>query len=319
MRLPPLKALASFEVVARLNSFSRAAQALNVSQSAISHQIRQLEAHLGEPLFERSGRYLSLTDDGRQYYDSIAAGLAQIERATDRFHGRGEEGRVRIALFSSFAVRWLIPRLPELQQQHAGLDVSLQMTSESPMMSDRVADGFITLTSEQPGYTADLVYSERLFAICSRRFWEQACARWRQSGLLGPDDPEALDPAWLLQCPLLSTYSLFGEKSEDWRQWLSAGGARLTVDTHVQHFSHMLLALEAARHHQGIALTNDYMYSAPEDPDLIRLPCHTMKTGDRFYFAFKNSRRHEMGIRVFRQWLRQQAIASGLLAADAAR
>lgn len=318
MRLPPLKAVVCFEAVARLNSFSQAAHSLNVSQSAVSHQVRQLEEHLGEPLFVRHGRYLSLTEDGRTYYDSVAEGLARIERATERFQGHNEENTVRVALFSSFAVRWLIPRLPELQARQPGLDVSLQMTGESPVMSDRVADCFVTLHGAQRGYTTDLLYSERLFAICSRRFWGNLCADLRQRGLIGDQEPNTLDADWLQYFPLLSTYSLFGSTSEDWRRWLAAGGAVLGADARLQHFSHMLLALEAARHHQGIALTNDYMVSVPDDPDLVRLPCHTMKTGDQFYFAFKTSRRHESGLRLLRQWVRQQAVTSGLLEASLA-
>jgi len=116
-----------------------------------------------------------------------------------------------------------------------------------------------------------------------------------------------------MRCPLLSTYSIFGEQKDDWRRWLTEGGLRLPPAARFQHFSHMLLALEAARHHQGLALTNDYMYNASEDPDLIRLPCHTLITGDCFYFAFKTSRRQEAGIQMVRQWIRQRAASTGLL------
>ena len=83
MKLPPLKALPVFEAVARLNSFSMAAQELAVSQSAVSHQIKQLETYLGEKLFWRSGRTLALTDEGRQYLDAISTALLQIERASE--------------------------------------------------------------------------------------------------------------------------------------------------------------------------------------------------------------------------------------------
>ncbi|MEX1058229.1 MAG: LysR substrate-binding domain-containing protein, partial [Natronospirillum sp.] len=81
----------------------------------------------------------------------------------------------------------------------------------------------------------------------------------------------------------------------------------------MHQFSHMLLALEAARHHQGIALTNDYMYNAPNDPDLVRLPGHTYHTGDSFYFAFKTTRRHDPSVQWLRQWLLSEARSSGLL------
>ena len=81
----------------------------------------------------------------------------------------------------------------------------------------------------------------------------------------------------------------------------------------VFHSSHMLLSLEAARFHQGIALTNDYMLSTRKDSsDFVRLPCHSVMTGDIFYFAWKTSRRRERGIQLLRRWLVAEAISSGL-------
>ncbi|WP_286803986.1 LysR family transcriptional regulator, partial [Marinobacter sp. UBA2498] len=96
MKLPPLKALPVFEAVARLNSFSLAADELAVSQSAVSHQIKQLEKYLGEPLFSRGGRSLSLTDQGRQYLDAVSSALLQIERASEQLVGH-EEARIRLS------------------------------------------------------------------------------------------------------------------------------------------------------------------------------------------------------------------------------
>ena len=144
MKLPPLKALPVFEAVARLNSFSLAADELAVSQSAVSHQIKQLETYLGEQLFWRSGRTLSLTDEGRQYLDAVSSALLQIERASEQILGH-EESLLRLSVFSSFAVRWLVPRLPDLKRLHPQLDLALEMSSGNPVLSDRVADCFITV------------------------------------------------------------------------------------------------------------------------------------------------------------------------------
>lgn len=312
MKLPPLKALPVFEAVARLNSFSRAAAELNVSQSAVSHQIHQLEDYLGEALFQRQGRHLSLSAEGRQYLEAVSSALFQLERASEQIQGRVDT-RLRMAVFSSIAVRWLIPRLPTLQRQHSQLDLVLEMVNETPLLSDRVADCFITLKAEHRGFTADLLYSERLFVIASRPFWQSICADWRQAGLIDNHEPERIDPAWLLNYPLLSTFSIYDIQTEDWRRWFAVTGLAVPESSRVQHFSHMLMALEAARHHQGLALTNDYMHNVDDDPELVRLPCHSLVTGDRFYFAFKTARRQETGIRLLRQWIRQQAVASGLL------
>jgi len=172
MKLPPLKALPVFEAVARLESFSLAAEELAITQSAVSHQIKQLETYLGERLFWRSGRRVTLTDEGRQYFDAIGSALLQIERASEQLLGR-ESSRLRLSVFSSFAVRWLVPRLPDLQRLYPQLELSLEMSSESPVLSDRVADCFITIHKDSPAYSYELLYVERLFPVCSQDYWQK--------------------------------------------------------------------------------------------------------------------------------------------------
>lgn len=310
MKLPPLKALPVFEAVARLNSFSLAAEELAVSQSAVSHQIKQLETYLGEQLFWRSGRTLSLTDEGRQYLDAVSSALLQIERASEQLLGR-EESRLRLSVFSSFAVRWLVPRLPDLQRLHPQLDLALEMSSENPVLSDRVADCFITIHRNSPAYSYELLYVERLFPVCSQDYWQKIR---RELGREGADGDEApLTPDEVARFPLLSTHSIFEKPAGDWEVWYKAVDQSIPAGARVQHFSHMLLALEAARFHQGIALTNDYMLSTRKDSeDFVRLPCHPVMTGDEFYFAWKTSRRKERGIQLLRRWLVSQAIEGGL-------
>ena len=312
MRLPPLKALPVFEAAARLNSFSAASEELAITQSAVSHQIKQLETYLGERLFWRSGRRVTLTDEGRQYFDAIGSALLQIERASEQLLGH-EESRLRLSVFSSFAVRWLGPRLPDLQRLHPQIDLALEMSSENPVLSDRVADCFITIHRDSRAYSYDLLYEERLFPVCSQDYWQ----RMRRE--LGRDveperrDEQPVSPGEMAGFPLLSTHSIFDRPAGDWEAWYSAVGELMPTGTRVQHFSHMLLALEAARFHQGIALTNDYMLSTRKDSeDFVRLPTHTVVTGDKFYFAWKTSRRRERGIQTLRRWLVDEAIRGGL-------
>ena len=307
MKLPPLKALPVFEAVARLNSFSLAADELAVSQSAVSHQIKQLETYLGELLFQRTGRYLSLTEEGRQYHEAISSSLLQIERASEQLLGQ-EAARLRLSVYSSFAVRWLVPRLPELSRQHPQLDLSLEMIGETPQLSDRVADCFITIRKTSAAYAYDLLYTERLFPVCSQEYWQKICREQQLEPTL-----DQLDPKLLAAYPLLSTHNIFDRPAGDWEAWYQAANLSLPSQQRVQHFSHILLALEAARFHQGIALTNDYMLNPQHDGEgFVRLPCHQLWTGDEFYFAWKLARRHEVGIQRLRRWLVSQAIDSGL-------
>lgn len=286
MKLPPLRAVHYFEAVARLQSFSRAAVELAVSQSAVSHQIRQLEDYLGETLLLRQGRRVSLTGAGEIYLEGVTGGLSQIAQASEQLRGGGEM-RVRLALYSSFAVKWLIPRLSGLRQQHPELELELEMVAEDPLLSDRVADCFITVAPQARGYSHDLLYRERLFPVCSRRLWQQVEGNW---------------PAALWQLPLLSIQAIYKEKGEDWRRWAEAGGLVIPPEAHMHHFSHVLLAMEAANWDQGVALINDYMLQ-PEEGNLIRLPLHPLETGDNFYFVCKRSRLHEPAISRLRQWL----------------
>ena len=312
MKLPPLNSLPVFEAVARLNSFSRAAEELNVSQSAVSHQIKALEAYLGEKLFLRAGRSLALTEEGKVYLEGIGSALIQVERVTAQLLGQ-PQARLRLSVYSSFAVRWLVPRLPELQRRHPQLDLALEMTSESPVLSDRVADCFITIDPRSTAFSYDLLYRERLFPVCSRPYWQTLCRELDLQELLDADQLPGLTPAQIAQYPLLSTHSIFHRDGGDWEAWFREVGQPIPAGSRVQHFSHMLLALEAARFHQGIALTNDYMLASRSDSeDFVRLPCHPVVTGDTFYFAFKTSRRGEPALRLLRRWLIDEAIATGL-------
>lgn len=310
MRLPPLKALPVFEAVARTLSFSAAAEELHVTQSAVSHQIRQLEDDLGETLFERGGRRVALTEQGERYLEAVAPALAQIERASEQLRGVADS-RIRLAVPSSFAVSWLIPRLPHLQRRHPELDLDLEMLADMPLMSERQADCFITIRYRQRGYSSERLYVERLFAVCSRQYWNRIRDELDEAGLRARGSGAPIRPEWLGRFTLLSAASVFERPGEDWRRWFAAGDARLPAGAHVQHFSHMLLAHEAARHHQGIALSNDYMLDTASDPDLVRLPSHELETGDEFHFACKTSRKNEPGIRHLSQWLVKQAEASG--------
>ncbi|MBD3641573.1 MAG: LysR family transcriptional regulator, partial [Marinobacter sp.] len=287
-----------------------AAEELAVSQSAVSHQIKQLETYLGEQLFWRSGRTLTLTDEGRQYLDAVSSALLQIERASEQLLGH-EEARIRLSVFSSFAVRWLVPRLPELQRLHPQIDLALEMSSENPVLSDRVADCFITIHKDSPAYSYELLYVERLFPVCSQDYWQKIR---RELGREGADEDDIqLTPDEVARFPLLSTHSIFEKPAGDWEVWFKEVDRPIPAVARVQHFSHMLLALEAARFHQGIALTNDYMLSTRKDSeDFVRLPCHPVMTGDEFYFAWKTSRRQERGIQILRRWLVGEAVEGGL-------
>ena len=109
-------------------------------------------------------------------------------------------------------------------------------------------------------------------------------------------------PEAIWQLPLLSVQSIYKARGEDWQRWAKAGGLVIPDEARMHHFSHVLLAMEAAAWDQGVAFVNDYMLR-PDDPQLVALPVHQLETGDAFYFTCKRSRAHEPAISRLRQWL----------------
>src|SRR5690349_14464649 len=124
-RLPPLGALRAFEAAARHVSFSRAAAELNVTQAAISHQVKQLEAWLGAPLFRRMTRSLRLTDEGQALLPAVGQALDRLAQAVEKVSAGGVAGTLTVSALTTFVLSWLVPRLPRFQAAHPELDVRL--------------------------------------------------------------------------------------------------------------------------------------------------------------------------------------------------
>ena len=119
-RLPPLNALRTFEAAARNGSFKHAAEELCVSHSAVSHQIKQLEEHLGVELFVRKARSVELSKPGRDYYPVLRGAFDRIAEGTERIFKPDVPGILTVQGYSTFAIRWLIPRLSGFGGDAAG-------------------------------------------------------------------------------------------------------------------------------------------------------------------------------------------------------
>ncbi|ELR67932.1 Glycine cleavage system transcriptional activator [Photobacterium marinum] len=295
MKLPPLRAVQCFEAVARLGSFSKAADDLHVTQSAVSHQVKLLEEYLGDTLFNRQGRFLSLTDVGERYFSEVSQSLVNLSRVSEEIR-EGKSGQIRLALYSSLAVKWLIPRLDDLRQTYPEIDVVLTMVADEPECSDTVADCFITVTPPDKNYVSEFLYSERLYPVCGKKLWYE---------IKDKPLPEAL---W--QHPLLSVkYSSSAtNQPEDWTKWCERGGFELPEHVNISYFSHVLLAAEAARYDQGISLVNDYLITEQEQHNFVRIPLHELPTGDDFYFVYKASRARQKELIKLGRWLKQQCL-----------
>jgi len=238
--LPPLTTLTHFEAAARLQSFTAAAEEMNVTQAAVSRQIKLLEANLGVMLFERRHRSVILTEDGRRYFDQVAAGLKSLALATLGARQRGEERGVTVFCELSLAAYWLVPRLPLFEQRYP--DITVRVISSNQTL-DRVSEPFDLGLQTSPRtsnvFTPSISVREEVFPICSPNYLERVGGR--------------LDLAKLADSALLSlrddAYHWI-----DWHDWLDHFGQELGPAASLRTYNNYAVLLQAAISGQGVAL-----------------------------------------------------------------
>ncbi|MGH7047829.1 MAG: LysR substrate-binding domain-containing protein [Stellaceae bacterium] len=235
-RLPPLNAIKAFEAAARLGSFTRAAAELNVTHGAVSRQVRLLEDWLGAPLFQRTSRNAVPTRTGIALLAEAGPALDRLAKAAlEARRGITARGRLCVSALPTFAMRWLIPRLPEFERAHPGLELRI-VTASTP--------------AEQFGMEADAVISgpARQSGWVGKRFLGEA-----RLPLLSPDlaarCPLAI-PADLARHTLLHAATL----REAWPRWLAAAGLPELKPAREQVFEHFYFAIQAAIEGLGVVM-----------------------------------------------------------------
>ncbi|HEV3080232.1 MAG TPA: transcriptional regulator GcvA, partial [Gemmataceae bacterium] len=238
-RLPSLNGLRAFEAAARHLSFTNAATELNVTQTAISHQIRRLEEELGVRLFVRQNRSLTLTAEAREYLPGIRAAFNDLRLATDRLKHKDNDRVLTVSTLASLAAKWLLPRLSNFQQTHPGIDVRITTsTSLVDFRRDDVDAAIRYGRGNWPGVRADWLMADELFPVCS-------------PALLKGDKP--------LRCPEdLANHTLLhssGGYDDDWRLWLTAAGLPSNISKQPGlSFDLILMTVQAAIDGIGIAM-----------------------------------------------------------------
>lgn len=166
--IPPLTALKCFEAAARLGSVTQAARELHVTHSAVSQQIGSLEHSMGVALFVREARGLRLTEDGRLYALEIRAALHGIANATRQAQGRSDDNELVITTLPSFAVHWLLPRLPDFQRLHPHYNVRLHTGLELHDLHRGLADLGIRMgQGNWPELTQKKLFNDELLVVAA--------------------------------------------------------------------------------------------------------------------------------------------------------
>ncbi len=288
-RLPSLNGLRAFEAAARHLSFTLAAVELNVTQTAISHQIRRLEEELGIRLFIRQNRALALTPEARDYLPGIRAAFNDLRLATDRLLRKDDDKVLTISTLASLAAKWLLPRLTDFQEAHPGIDVRITTsTSLVDFQRDDVDAAIRYGRGQWPGLRADWLMADELFPVCS-------------PSLLRGDKP-LQRPEDLKGYPLLHTSNA---NSDDWRLWLTAAG--LPVDISKQPgitFDMIFMTIQAAIDGIGVAMGRTSYVQDDITKGRLVVPFKIALPADAgFYLVSPESRREAPKLAAFRQWM----------------
>lgn len=234
--LPPLSTLIGFEAAARLQSFSRAAEELHITQSAISHQVRVLEDHLGQPLFRRIGRRIELVDAGRDFLITAQAALEELRHGVRRLNAYSKPGSVIIQMPAALATGWFLPRLADLRVKHPWVDPWVHSSDDAHIPEEAEID--IVLGPEpwaDPGAQSVLLTEDRLLPLCAPS--------------LAKDLPDLPDSARLDNAPLLHDETL-----NDWQLWFAQVGSARSEFARGFNFSDTGQMLQAAMLGHGVCL-----------------------------------------------------------------
>lgn len=293
-RLPSLNALRTFEAAARNNSFKGAAVELCVTHSAVSHQIKQLEQALGVELFLRKPRSVELTRVGRTYYPLLRDAFDRIAEATDLAVYSRPNTALTVQVYSTFAIRWLIPRLVLLNEQHPELQVRL-VTSQSDVdfEQDDVDACVLIGRRSRADLHYEYLFSSRIFPVCSPSVSESLSF--------------ANDPTGLAKAPLLQVYP----SRRDWWAWLEANGVTDVDPDAGQQFDSYDLAMNSAMQGIGIALGMEPFVNGDLLSGLLvePFPGRRVYVPRDWYFVCREEKSDYPDIATFRQWLLEQIAA----------
>src|SRR5215217_1308394 len=167
-RLPPLNALKAFEAAARHESFTRAAEELCVTQGAVSHQVKALEATLGLKLFNRERQRLVITEAGRDYLAVLRDAFDRIALGTARVVQRQSSGALTVSTSPDFAAKWLVNRLGHFAEAHSDIDLRVSATLHHVDFAREEVDLAVRHGhGNWPGLDTVRLSAEQLFAVCS--------------------------------------------------------------------------------------------------------------------------------------------------------
>ncbi len=289
-RLPSLTAVRSFAVAGRLLSFTAAAAELNVTQGAVSRMVRALEAELGVELVRRAGRGLALTAAGAAYLGEVTAALDRIAAATRSVRGLDAPGALAISVLPTFAMRWLVPRLPAFRRLHPDIAVEVA-AGDGPV---DLAGGPVDIAIRHgappwPGAVAAALMSEEIGVVCAPQLLRLDPVR---------------QPTDLIGRPLLQHTT----RPSGWPAFFAALGLPPPDLARAPGFEHLFMIAEAAAAGMGFALVPLFLVEAElASGRLVRALPTTLRPAQGYYVLHRPGADRIRKVRIFKAWLMRQA------------
>ncbi len=299
-RLPPLDLFHTFEAVARHRSFTRAADELCLTQSAVSRQIKALEDTLGLRLFHRLHRAIEVTAEGQRLFDSVTRGLDDVSACLADLGASAKAPQITVSASVAFAWFWLMPRLERFSALQPDVDLRVLATDQPVMPGTGDVDVAVLFGSGQwDGLETRLLFGEQVYPVCSPTYLR--------------DHPALHRPEDLLDQTLL--HLEYGKPSfggVDWRTWLLRQGVNGQPVRRGLRFNSYPMVLQAAEAGHGVALGWSYV----TDPLLAegRLVCpvdRMLKTRDGYYLCTSENAGENPGIAAFLSWIGAEALNQG--------
>ncbi len=288
----PLNALRAFEAAARLNSFSEAAKELCVTQSAVSHQIKRLEAWLETPLFSRQGNALHLLPQGQELADTLTLTLGRISQVCNTIRVQHKDQPLVIAAIPSIAAIWLVPRLDAFQRAHPDINIKIEYALHGSPINFNDVDFAFTFSEalpSEPNARSEIYLSGKCCAVCN-----PSIAAMPEIMALNPTD-------------MSSVGLLHDTDTSAWKSWFEKTGISSPKLENSPTYQDFNLLRAAAIAGQGIALCPEAMIQNDlESGRLIQLSKTTVRDEFNYYLIRSNIRRShsDKTADIFEDWVK---------------
>ncbi|KXO76852.1 MAG: LysR substrate-binding domain-containing protein [Proteobacteria bacterium] len=291
--LPPMNSLIVFEAAARHLSFTRAANELNVTQGAISRQIRQLEEYLGKELFVRANRNIYLTPTGLQYYQTVYSALLEVAKATGEIKKWQGEHQVTVATSNAMAALWLLPKVTAFQQQE-GIDLRILATDNIFDLHKMDCDIALFYCRVPPvGMNVTTLFPEEVFPVCSPSYLAQFAENVTAEELFG------------------RTLLYLDDSQKDWitwSEWFESVNYPEVKPKNRVNINNYPMLLQAAMNGQGVALAWGSLVDEYLDNGTLVRPVETVLRTQANFCMLEPSDRGVIpsSVKQFRTWLLDQ-------------